>query len=159
MALINLPDPRATLSRMDKLAMGADCTRHPLLGCVIGHGNGTPEQQARNFLHSIWNAARVSFVTGETEGEKKWRLQKIQAELQEWMNKLETWERSNVVVLPQPHASYPVSITERPLPPAPPKLTGASAAEARTLEKLRTQKRDHETTTAAVAEREGTTTH
>lgn len=93
MALVELPDPRSPPSRLDRLARGEDCTRHPVLGCIISHGNGSSEEQARSFLQSLWGAARVSFVTGETESEREWRLAKIQAELQEWWRRLEEWEK------------------------------------------------------------------
>jgi hypothetical protein len=158
MALVDLPDPRAPVSRMDMLAMGADATRHGLLGCVLGHGNGSTEEQARNYLRSLWNAAEVSSVSGETPAERQWRVEKIKAELSEWYRRLEAWERGNVVVMPQPVAGHPASITERP--PPPPTLTAASKAELAKLERLRAQRRDEESAAAAAdAEREGTTTH
>jgi hypothetical protein len=51
-----VPDPKAPPSRMDRLVYGADCARHPLLGCIIGHGNGDLKEQARNFLRSLRSA-------------------------------------------------------------------------------------------------------
>jgi hypothetical protein len=160
MPLINLPDPRAPPNELDKRVYGVDCCRHPVLGIPIGHGNGTPGQQARSFLHSIWKAAEVSSVTGETESEREWRLQKIAAELREWWRRLEEWEKTNVVVMPPPLTGYPLSLSPRSEPPpATPRLTAESQAELQKIEKLRAFKRDEEAAAAAVTERQGETTH
>jgi hypothetical protein len=138
------------------LGMGPDCVRHGFLGCIIANNGTPPGDQARSYLLSLREANRVSHVTGETAAEREWRVQKFDAEIREWFRRLEEWEKTNVVVMPQPITGYPVSITERPPPLAPPKLTAASAAELQILERLRAQKHDED---AALAEREGTTTH
>lgn len=67
--MIDLPDPRAALSRQDQLVLGVDACRHPLLGIPIGHGNGRPEDQARNFLRSMLNAGKIT----EDEFRELWR--------------------------------------------------------------------------------------
>jgi hypothetical protein len=76
-------NPRDALSKLDMQAMGCDATRHGLLGCVIGHGNGTPEQQGRNFLYSLLNGGHMT-----------------QDEYVTWMRKLIVWEQTNSVHLP-----------------------------------------------------------
>jgi hypothetical protein len=141
--MLEFPDPKSPPSRMDKLAMGEDCCRHKLLGCVLANNGTPPGEQARSYLHSIWNAAEVSFVTGETEDERQWRLAKIRAELREWFRRLEEWEKT------------PLS---RPPPPTP-RLTAASNAEVKKLEKLRVVRRDEVAAAAALTERQGKMTH
>jgi len=53
-------NPRDALSKMDKLVFGVDATRHPLLGCPIGHGNGEPKEQARNYLRSLLSSGLLT---------------------------------------------------------------------------------------------------
>jgi hypothetical protein len=149
--MIELPDPRSPPSRMDQLAAGVDCIRHPLIGNIVSHGNGTPQEQAENFLHSLRLANQVSHVTHETEAERQWRVAKIDAELCEWLARLKKWHKTNTVHMLSPLAGHPVNVSgPPPSAPAPPVLTAASQAELKTIEKLRAQKRDEEAATAAL---------
>lgn len=66
--MIELPNPKCPPNQMDKLVFGADCARHPLLGCIIGHGNGPPDEQARNFVRSLLKSGQVT----ETEFKDLW---------------------------------------------------------------------------------------
>jgi hypothetical protein len=54
--MIELPNPKCPPTRMDKLAKGVDCARHPLLGCIIANNGTPPGVQARNFLLSLRDA-------------------------------------------------------------------------------------------------------
>jgi hypothetical protein len=49
----------------DQIAMGADCVRHPLLGCIISNNGTPPIEHARNFLRSL-REATVNNVTGRS---------------------------------------------------------------------------------------------
>lgn len=100
--MIELPDPKSPPSKMDMLVFGPDCCRHPLLGCIIGHGNGTPEEQARSFLLSLRNATihKVAGRAGdlsEDEFRTKWRA-------------LLEWEKTNSVQMPKPIVGHPMAL-------------------------------------------------
>jgi hypothetical protein len=71
---------------MDKIAMGADCVRHPLLGNIIANNGSTPLEQAKNFLRSL-RQATTDNVTGRS-------CDMSDAEFREWMLKLEAWHQT-----------------------------------------------------------------
>jgi hypothetical protein len=77
------------------LAMGGDCARHPLLGCIIANNGTSPGDQARSFLISLHNAT-FHKVAGRADDF-------TDADYREWMAKLEAWEKTNAVPLPPPH--------------------------------------------------------
>lgn len=90
----------------------SDSIPHPLLGplgCRIGHGNGTPEDQARNFLRSLRQATihQIALRTGPDLSEEEYR---------DCLAKLTEWEKHNAVQLPPP--AFPVG---HRMPPATPK--------------------------------------
>jgi hypothetical protein len=90
------PDPNvppASPSKMDRLAMGEDCCTHPLLGCIIGHGNGPVGDQARSYLISLLNGGQINAAD-------------YQAKLLE----LTVWEQTNSVQMPAPLSGYPTNI-------------------------------------------------
>jgi hypothetical protein len=103
-----VPDPKGPPNKMDQLVYGADCARHPLLGCIIGHGNGDPNDQARNFLLSLRDA--TVHQTAGRAGDLS------QAEYLGLLRELEAWERAgNQVKLP-PRAiaiDHPLNHTRR----------------------------------------------
>lgn len=110
--MVDWPDPNVPLApptKMDELVYGADCTRHPLLGCIIGHGNGAPEEQARNFLISLRNAtfhkvAGRAHDLSEEEFRAKWR-------------ELEAWEAAGNFVQMRPRLDgYPTNVVRPPRP-------------------------------------------
>jgi hypothetical protein len=47
------PDPNSPPSQADMLAMGPDCVRHPVVGCIIANNGTPPEDQARSYLRSL----------------------------------------------------------------------------------------------------------
>jgi hypothetical protein len=64
-------------TEMDKIAMGADCVRHGLLGCIISNNGSPPIEQARNYLRSL-RQATADNVTGRS-------CDMSDAEFREWM--------------------------------------------------------------------------
>jgi len=51
----------ADLSRLDQLVYGVDATTHPLFpGCIVGHGNGSPADQVRNYLRSLLQSGQLT---------------------------------------------------------------------------------------------------
>jgi hypothetical protein len=103
------PDPNSPPNRMDCLAHGEDCARHPLIGCIISN-NGTPASaQARSYLLSLYHATeqRVAGRGGDFTA----------VEYREWLRKLEVWEAAgNVVPLPPPIVGHPFTGAPRPAP-------------------------------------------
>jgi hypothetical protein len=94
------PNPKSPPSPMDKLAMGPDCARHPLLGCIIANNGTPPGDQARNYLLSLYEATvhKVAGRAGDlSEDEFRTKLRE-----------LEEWEKTNSVQMPAP--SVPRSV-------------------------------------------------
>jgi hypothetical protein len=98
-------------NKMVAAVFGADATVHPLLGCTIGHGNGTPEQQARNWLWSR-RKATMHNIAGRDR-----TLDLTEAEYRKLLGDLAVWEKTNCVAMPPPILGY----GHRPAPPAPAK--------------------------------------
>jgi hypothetical protein len=80
---------------MDLLAMGPDCTRHPLLGCIIANNGTPPGIQARSFLFSLRDAT-IHQVAGRA-GDLS------QDEYLDLLHKLDAWEKAGGVVRPRNH--------------------------------------------------------
>jgi hypothetical protein len=70
---MRLLDSRREPTEADRRVMGEDCGIHGFLGIAIGHGNGTPGEQARNFLKFCFDAtifqAAWRFGTGSAMSE------------------------------------------------------------------------------------------
>lgn len=117
--MIKWPDPSrpvAPPTRMDMIAKGADCARHPLLGCIIAHGSATPEEQARNYLISLYRATEQGIAGREHDLTLDEYRQKL--------HELEQWEaRGNFVQMPPPIVDHPFQVP----PPGP--QPASSAAE------------------------------
>jgi hypothetical protein len=85
---------------------------HPLLGhlgCRIGHGNGEPSEQARNFLRSLRQATiwQIAGRLGPDLSDDEYR---------DWLRKLDAWENAgNVVALPPPIMPVGHRYVPRPL--------------------------------------------
>jgi hypothetical protein len=93
--MIELPNGKCPPTRMDQLAKGVDCARHPLLGCIIAQNGTPPEEQARNFLRSL-RSATVHQVAGRA-GDLS------DAEFKDLWSRLEQWEANGgKVELPPP---------------------------------------------------------
>lgn len=108
---IELPDPTRPLappSKMDKLALGPDCYRHPFIGNICTQNGGPPGQQARNYLAAILKA---SFH--KTAGRQQ---DLTKTEYDDLLRRLTEWERTNSVFIPPPILGY-----GRPAPPPAPK--------------------------------------
>jgi hypothetical protein len=54
--MLDLPDPKRSPSKADKLSHGPDCAIRPLIGCVIAQNGVAPGVQARNYLWSLRKA-------------------------------------------------------------------------------------------------------
>ena len=81
---------------MDMLAMGSDCVRHPLVGCIIANNGTPPGDQARSYLLSLYNAT-VHQVAGRA-GDMS------EDEFRTKLRELEEWEKTNSVQVPAPSA-------------------------------------------------------
>jgi hypothetical protein len=92
--MIEFSNPNCPPTEMDKIAMGADCVRHGLLGCIISNNGSPPIEQARNYLRSL-RQATADNVTGRS-------CDMGDAEFREWMLKLEAWHQTNEVKMPTP---------------------------------------------------------
>jgi hypothetical protein len=92
--MIEFSNPNCPPTKMDQIAMGADCARHGLLGCIIANNGTPPIEQARNYLRSL-REATVNNVTGRS-GDMS------DSEFRTWMLKLEAWHKTNEVKLPKP---------------------------------------------------------
>ena len=77
--MIEMPDPKSPPNKMDCLVHGGpDCARHPIItACIVGHGNGDPGEQARNYLRSMLNAGKMS-----------------EQEFKDWWRELVAWENA-----------------------------------------------------------------
>jgi hypothetical protein len=97
-----LLDPKRTPSRMDQLAMGIDCTIHPLVGCCVGQTGGTPGEQARNYLQSLLIAhGQVTPLAPAGP-----HLTLTATEYQEWLAHLKKWEDAGgTVEMPRAHVN------------------------------------------------------
>jgi hypothetical protein len=133
--MIELPDPKRTPTptQMDKLAMGADCAIHPLLGCVIANNGTAPEQQARNYLISV-RQTTIHQIAGRA-GDLS------EAEFRDLLHQLEQWEKTNSVKMPGP--IYPAGYRAPPLATAKPNTDNHLSPEV--FERLTAPKKHHPT--------------
>jgi hypothetical protein len=104
--MIELPDPNGSLappSKADQQVYRVDCCRHPLLGCIIGYGNGPPHEQARNYLRSLRNA-----TVHQTAGRA---VDLSDAEFRDLWRRLEAWEAAgNTVHMPPRIAGHTTAL-------------------------------------------------
>ena len=97
MHAIQWPDPikpTAPPTEHDMLAKGRDCCRHPLIGNIISQAGGSPGEQARRYLHSLY----VATEQGVAGREYNLSLEEYRQKLRE----LEEWEKTNTVHMPPP---------------------------------------------------------
>jgi hypothetical protein len=92
--MINLPDPKAPPNKLDKLALGPDCSRHPLVGCIIANNGVGAGAQARNYLWSLRNAT-IHQILGR-DGDMS------HDEYLGFLYRLSVWEQTNHVPMPPP---------------------------------------------------------
>jgi hypothetical protein len=93
---IPLPDPKSPPTAADMAVHGVDCVRHPIVGNIVSQTGGTPGEQARNFLKSLYDATRNK-IAGRLYRDLS--LEEYRAKLRE----LEAWEAAGGVVnMPPP---------------------------------------------------------